>query len=218
LKDKFLLRSTFDAIIFRDVIPRFKIRNPLGLEALARYLISNPGKPFSYRKLIQIANINHEDTIKSYIEFLEKAYLLFNIPRFNYSLKKQAANLKKTYPGDTSFTRFSGSLFSEERGRLLETIVCNQIVRQGYNLFYWRDEREREVDFVVCEGLKPLSLIQVCDTIDNEKVWKRETGSLFAAAKALGVNELLLLTNTTGNIKTVNGIRVQSVLDWLLDV
>ncbi len=218
LKDKFLLRSTFDAIIFRDVIPRFNIRNPLGLEALARYLMSNPGKLFSFRKLIPVTNIKHEDTVKSYVEFLERAYLLFNLPRFDYSIRKQAANQKKFYPGDTSFTRFSGSLFSEERGRLLETIVCNQLARLGYHLFYWKDEREREVDFVVCEGLRPLSLIQVCDTIENEKVWKRETESLFLASKALGVDELILLTNSTRNIKAVEGITVKSVMDWLLRV
>jgi hypothetical protein len=216
LKDKFLLKSTFDAILFRDVIPRFDIRNPLGLEALARYLVSNPGKPFSYRKLTSIANIRHEDTIKSYIEFLEKAYLIFNLPRFNYSIKKQAANLKKVYPADTSFTRFSGNLFSEERGRLLETLVCNQITRQGNDVFYWKDEKDREVDFVVCEGLRPLSLIQVCETIDTEKVWKRETGSLVVAAEALGVSDLLLLTNNPKGFKPIDGIKVKSVIDWLM--
>lgn len=216
LKDKFLLKATFDAIIFRDVIPRFDIRNPLGLEALARYLVSNPGKPFSYRKLTSVANIKHEDTIKSYIEFLEKAYLIFNLPRFNYSIKKQAVNLKKVYPADTSFTRFSGSLFSEERGRLLETLVCNQIARQGNDVFYWKDEKEREVDFVVCEGLRPLSLIQVCETIDKEKIWKRETESLIIAAEALGVNDLLLLTNNSKNFKSTEGILAKSVMDWLM--
>jgi len=216
LKDKFLLKATFDAIIFRDVIPRFDIRNPLGLEALARYLVSNPGKPFSYRKLTSLANIKHEDTIKSYIEFLEKTYLIFNLPRFSYSIKKQAANLKKVYPADISFTRFSGSLFSEERGRLLETLVCNQIVRRGNDVFYWKDEKEREVDFVVCEGLRPISLIQVCETIDNEKIWKRETESLLIAAEALGVNDLILLSNNPKNFKSAKGILVKSLMDWLI--
>lgn len=217
LKDKLLLRSTFDAIIFRDVIPRFDIRNPLGLEALARYLISNPGKPFSYRNLTSVSNIRHEDTVKTYIGFLEKAYLIFNLPRFDYSIRKQAANLKKVYPADVSFTRFSGSLFSDERGRLLETIVCNQLVSKGYSLFYWKDEREREVDFVVCVGLKPVSLIQVCETIENEKVWKRETESLLNAKVSLGLEDAILLVYQHTEMPAVEGITVRTVLDWLLD-
>lgn len=218
LKDKFLLKSTFDAILFRDVIPRYDIRNPLGLEALARYLVSNPGKPFSFRSLTKVTNVKHEDTLSNYVQYLEKAYLIFNLPRFDYSLSKQAVNLKKVYPADTSFTRFSGSIFSEERGRLLETIVCNHLARKGKNLFYWKDERNREVDFVVCEGLKPLSVIQVSENTDDERVWKRETESLLSAGGALGVDDLMILVNNISRKATVGNITVKSVLDWLMDL
>jgi predicted AAA+ superfamily ATPase len=217
LKDKYLLKATFDAILFRDVIPRFDIRNPLGMEALARYLVSNPGKPFSYRNLSKVTSIKHEDTVKSYIGFLEKSYLFFTLPFFDYSIKKQAANLKKVYPADTSFTRFSGTLFSDEKGRLLETIVCNHNVSKGYNLFYWKDEKGREVDFVICEGLKPIRLVQVAETIDNSKVWKRETESLLSARAAFGGIDSIVLTNNITETPKVEGIAVKSVLDWILE-
>ncbi|NTV83111.1 MAG: ATP-binding protein [Bacteroidales bacterium] len=216
MKDKFLLKSTFDSIIFRDVIPRFSIQNPAGIEALARYLVSNPGKPVSFRKLTPIANVRHEDTVKSYVEYLEKAYLFNILPRFDYSIRKQAVNLKKIYPADTSFTRHSGSLFSEDRGRLLETVVSNEFRRKGKDLFYWKDVREREVDFVVCEGLKPLSLIQVCERIEDEKVLKRETAALLLAGDELAVKDLILLTEAVPALPVPNGIRVVSVLDWLI--
>lgn len=216
LKDKFLLKSTFDSIIFRDVIPRFSIQNPSGIESLARYLVSNPGKPVSFRKLTTIANVRHEDTVKSYVEYLEKAYLFNILPRFDYSIRKQTVNLKKIYPADTSFTKYSGSLFSEERGRLLETVVSNELKRRGRDLFYWKDIREREVDFVVCEGLKPLSLIQVSERIEDEKVMKRETTALFLAGEELAVTDLILLTESAPALPVPEGIRVVSVLDWLI--
>jgi len=216
LKDKFLLKSTFDSIIFRDVIPRFNIQNPTGIESLARFLVSNPGKSFSYRKLTPVANVRHEDTVKSYVDYLEKAYLFHVLTRFDYSIKKQIVNLKKIYPADTSFTRHSGSIFSEESGRLLETIVCNELQRNNHNLFYWKDARDREVDFVVCEGLTPISLIQVCEKIENEKVMKRETAALLLAGDELAVEDLILLTETTPALPVPNGIRVVSVLDWLI--
>ena len=217
LKDRFLLKSTFDAILFRDVIPRYDVRNPLGLEALARYLVSNPGKSFSYRSLVAVTNVKHEDTLSNYVHFLERAYLIFNLSRFDYSLRKQAVNLKKVYPADTSFTRFSGSLFSEERGRLLETIVCNQLARTGNNLFYWKDERNREVDFVVCQGLKPVSLYQVSDNLDDERVRKRETESLRIAGEVLQIRDLTLLVNSSRNIPEVKDISITSVMEWLLE-
>lgn len=217
MQDKFLLKSTFDSIIFRDVIPRFSIQNPAGIEALARYLVSNPGKPVSFRKLAPIANVRHEDTVKSYVEYLEKAYLFNILPRFDYSIRKQAINLKKIYPGDTSFTRYSGNLFSDERGRLIETVVCNELKRKDKSLFYWKDVREREVDFVVCQGLKPVSLIQVCERTEDEKVMKRETNVLFLAGEELAVSDLIILTETSPTLPVPKGLRVVSVLDWLME-
>ena len=92
------------------------------------------------------------------------------MPRFDYSIKKQTVNLKKIYPADTSLSKYSGSLFSEERGRMLETVVCYELMRKNFNIFYWKNERGKEVDFVVCQGLKPLYLIQVCERIENVKV------------------------------------------------
>jgi len=216
-KDSYLLKSYFDSILFRDVIPRANIQNAAGMEALARYLVSNPGKPFSFRKLVPIANVKHEDTVKSYTDILEKAYMFTFVPRFNFSIRKQMANLKKIYPADTSFARFSGSLFSEERGRLLETVICNELKRKNFDIFYWKNERGKEVDFVVCEGLKPVSLIQVCERIENDKVMKRETDPLFLAADEFKVSDLILLTDTLPDLKIPSGISVQSVLHWLVE-
>jgi len=216
-KDSYLLKAYFDSILFRDVIPRTNIQNSAGMEALSRYLVSNPGKPFFFRKLIPVTNVKHEDTVKSYVDILEKAYMFTLIPRFNFSIKKQMANLKKIYPADTSFTRFSGSLFSEERGRLLETIVCNELKRKNFDIFYWKNERGKEVDFVLCEGLKPIALIQVCERIEDEKMMKRETEPLLVAAEELKVSDLILLTDITPNFRAPAGISVKSFIEWLVE-
>jgi predicted AAA+ superfamily ATPase len=127
------------------------------------------------------------------------------------------ANLKKIYPADTSFTRFSGSLFSEERGRLLETIICNGLKRKNRDIFYWKNDRGKEVDFVVCDGLKPVSLIQVCERIETEKVMKRETDPMFLAADELKISDLILLTDTLPDLQIPSGISVTSVLNWLVE-
>lgn len=216
-QDKYLLKAYFESILYRDVIPRSNLQNPAGMEALARYLVSNPGKPFSFRNLIPVSNVRHEDTVKSYVNHLEKAYLVDVVSRFDFSLRKQMVNQKKCYPADTSLTKYSGTLFSEERGRLIETIVYNELKRKGRDIFYWKNERGKEVDFVVCDGLKPELLIQVCEQIGNEKVMKRETDSLLLAREELNVNKLLLITDTIPAIRPPEGIRMIPLLDWLLE-
>jgi len=215
-KDGTLIKTTFNSILYRDIVPRFGIQNALALETLARYLVSNPGKPISFRSLSTLIGIKHEDTAKNYLSYLEKAYLFESLLRFDFSIRKQMVNLKKIYPADTSLTKHAGNLFSEERGRLLETIVFNEIKRRGHDLFYWKNERGKEVDFVVCDGLKPKQLIQVTDVIENEKQLKRETDPLFLAADELKVKDLLLLTNRTDTFPLPEKIQVKSFISWLI--
>jgi predicted AAA+ superfamily ATPase len=214
-KDGTLIKTTFDSILYRDIVPRFGIQNALALETLARYLVSNPGKPSSFRSLSSLMGIKHEDTAKNYLAYLEKAYLFESLLRFDFSIRKQMMNLKKIYPADTGLTRHAGNLFSEERGRLLETIVFNELKRRGHELFYWKNERGKEVDFVVCKGLKPKQLIQVTDVIENEKQLKRETDPLLLAAEELKVKDLLLLTNKSGSFLLPEKIQMKSFISWL---
>lgn len=214
-KDGTLIKTTFNSILYRDIVPRFGIQNALALETLARYLVSNPGKPSSYRSLSSLMGIKHEDTAKNYLSHLEKAYLFESLLRFDFSIRKQLVNLKKIYPADTGLTRHAGNLFSEERGRLLETIVFNELKRRGHDLFYWKNERGKEVDFVVCDGLKPKQLIQVTDVIENERQFKRETDSLFLAAEDLKVNDLLLLSNRSAIFPLPEKIQMQTFISWL---
>jgi uncharacterized protein len=216
-QEKPLLRSTFEAILYRDVMPRFSIQNPAGMEMLARYLISNPGKLFSYRRLTEVANVKHEDTVKTYIDHLEKSYLITLVSRFDYSIRKQIVNQKKCYPADTSITRFSGNMFSEERGRLLETIVGNHLLRQGHQIHYWKNEQGKEVDFVASNGLKPHTLIQVSEQLNDDRVTKREISALLLGAEVLKVDRLILLTDKEPHVHVPAGIIAKSIIDWMYE-
>ncbi len=115
-----LLKSYFHSILYRDVVPRFSIQHIDALERLVRYLISNPGNSISYRNLALLTGLKHEDTVKNYISYIEKAYLFTTLYKFDFSLRKQHANMKKIYPADTGFIRHLGQHASANSGRLLE--------------------------------------------------------------------------------------------------
>jgi len=216
LKNSDLLKAYFESILFRDIIPRFAIQNIQGLELLSRYMISNPGKLFSYRNLTEISNVKHEETVKNYIHHLEKAYLLQTITKFDYSLKKQAANQKKAYPIDTGFVNHAGKLFSDETGRLLETIVFTELRRRGYDIFYWKDSRGKETDFVVCNGLNPRMLIQVTEKITSPKQLARETDALLEAEKYFNTGNPILITRSELNLPLPGNIKHFHCINWLL--
>lgn len=215
-KNSALLKAYFESILFRDIIPRSAIQNIQGLEMLSRYMISNPGKLFSYRNLTEISNVKHEETVKNYIHHLEKAYLLQTITKFDYSLRKQAANQKKAYPIDTGFVNHAGKLFSDETGRLLEAIVFTELRRRGYDIFYWKDSRGKETDFVVCNGLNPRMLIQVTERITSPKQLERETDALLEAENYFNTGNPILITRSDLNLPLPENIKHYQCINWLL--
>mgnify|MGYP001341939864 CR=1 FL=1 len=97
------------------------------------------------------------------------------------------------------------------------TALIRKGTSQEKSLFYWKDERNREVDFVVCDGLKPLSIIQVSENTDDERIWKRESEALLSAGEALGVKDLMILDNNSTRRHLIENIPVKSILDWLLE-
>ncbi len=217
-KNADLLKVYFESILFRDIIPRFSVQNVRGIETLARYMLSNPGKFFSYNRLKGIADVGHETTVKDYINHLEKAFLLHAITKYDHSIRKQMANLKKAYAADNGLVNHAGTLYTAESGRLLETIVFNELIRRGYDVYYWKDNKDREIDFVVCSGLSPVMLIQVTDSISNHKQFQRETLAMLEADQYFGTGKCLLITRGEITPEIPEGITHIQCFRWLLEV
>ena len=106
----------------------------------------------------------------------------------------------KLYVSDPAFiSYFSGVLGSEEElGWRLENIVCLELLRRRADddteIYYYR-EGSCDIDFCLVRHGKIVRLVQVAYTIQGDKTRKRETESLFAAAKRTGCRDLLLITD-----------------------
>lgn len=95
LKDPKILQSLLSDSLLRDIAVRHKIRNVKQLNELAIFLITNVAKEFSYNSLRKMFNLGSTNSISKFISFLEESYLLFSLPKFDYSLKKQIVNPKR---------------------------------------------------------------------------------------------------------------------------
>ncbi|OFY66122.1 MAG: hypothetical protein A3H98_12015 [Bacteroidetes bacterium RIFCSPLOWO2_02_FULL_36_8] len=133
-----VLQGLVSDILYRDIIVRHTIRNYAGLQVLTNYLLSNVGKEFSYTKLKDSFGISSVNTIISLIHYLEDCYLLFTVPKFDYSLKKQSKNPKKIYAVDSGIIRAITLSFTDDLGRILENIVFIHLLRRNYKVFYFR--------------------------------------------------------------------------------
>jgi len=91
----------------------------------------------------------------------------------------------KVYATDTGLRNAVSFQVSSDYGKLYENVVAVEIRRRGKEIYYWRDYEQREVDFVIKEGLDVTRLIQVCYDIEDPKVKKREIKALLKASSEL---------------------------------
>ncbi len=210
-----ILQELLNDIISRDIVARHKIRNIKTIKEMALYLLTNVGKEFSYNNLKKMFNLGSTNSVISFISYFEDSYLLFTIPKFDYSLKKQLVNPKKIYSIDNGLSNVNSAFFSEDRGRMLENVVFINL-RKKYNAIFYFQEKN-ECDFVVKEGTKIVEAIQVCYNL-NEDNKDREIRGLIETMEKFRLKESLILTYDQEDELKVNNkkIKVLPVWRWLL--
>jgi len=209
-----ILQELFNDIIIRDITLRYNLRNPKLVKELALYLLSNVGKEFSYQGLKKLFNLGSVNTIISIVGYFENSYLLFTIPQFDFSYRKQVANKKKVYSIDTGLIKANSVSFSQDKGRMLENIVFTQLKRMGLEVFYFK--KERECDFITRDSKKELNAYQVCFEL-NEDNRDREVNGLIEALNYLKQKVGFILTLDQHDELELNSkkIIVKPVYTWM---
>lgn len=215
-RDLELSRGYFEDILNKDVLVRYNIREGRALKDLALFLLSNVGKAYSYPTLRSITGIKSLSTIKNYIDYFQNVFLLYQVPRFDYSLKKQKVSSSKIYTIDNSFLKTVAFNFSENEGQRLENLVLVELLRRKKELYYHSEKKE--CDFVLREGLRVSEAIQVSVNLNNPETKKREIEGLKEAMEAYKLDRGLLLTFEEDDILDTGGreIVVKPVWRWLL--
>ena len=216
-RDEDYLKSLYESILYRDVLVRNKLINEKELLQLVYYLASNVSKLSSFNGLTKIVGVKNANTISNYVSFLQDTYLIFQISKFDYSLKKQILNPKKTYFIDNALICRLGFMFSEEKGRLLENIVFLELRRRRLEIFYHHNLHE--CDFIIRQGNTIVQAIQVCYSFDSNETRLRETKGLRDAMNQYSLAEgLILLQDAQEQTLEENGkiIRIMPVWKWLL--
>ena len=160
-----LLEHTYSDIIYRDIIARYSIKEQLAFRELALYLMSNPGMKISYGKLSKQLGFRSSTSVKEYISHMEDVYLLFQIHKFDWSLKRSLLAPRKVYPVDNGLSCAVAFRLSPNRGHLLETAVFNQLRRFG-SPWYYADRKE--CDFVIENSDSGYHCIQACWHLEGD--------------------------------------------------
>lgn len=215
--DVAITRQYFEDILTKDVLLRYRIREIKELKNLVLYLISNPGGIYSYSTLKSVSGIKSLSTIKKYIDYLISVYLLYQIRRFDYSVKKQSVSSSKIYAGDNSFLKTVSFTFSENTGQKLENLVFLHFIRKGAEVYYHRGKKE--CDFVIKEGIQITGAVQVSAELHDPVVRKREISGLMEAMDSYKLESGLILTMETEEpdiLLNDKKIEILPVWKWML--
>jgi uncharacterized protein len=216
-KDEEILSTLYENIMYKDILYRYAIHEKKAFRELAHYTLSNTAKEFSYRNISRLLGIRSDTSTKNYLSYMEEAFLLFQVSKYDYSLKKQYVSNKKIYCIDNGLSTRVAFRISQDSGRLLENMVFIELCRRNYQVYFHRELKE--CDFVCLRNNTVVSLIQVCDYLRPENK-KRETEGLSEAMKIYRLSEGYILTRGKSETITFPGtkqiIRVTNIIDWLL--
>ena len=214
------LKIYYDSILLRDIVARHSLTNYRALEEMSAFLLANNASCNSTNNLKKTFAISF-DSARNYTSYLEDAYLIFQLRRFDWSVKKQLVNPRKFYSIDTGLSNCVSFQTGARKGQNLENIIFLELLRRKCDIYYYKTKNNREVDFLVKEGKEVTELIQVSYSIEDEKTRKREVMAMKTAVDELSISGpircTLLTMDKSGQIDR-NGLQVdvRNVIDWLL--
>lgn len=215
--------SLIEAVITKDIMPRFHVRNANGLKTLANHLINNFGQIVNMTDLVDVLKIGSDKTTRNYIDYLTQAFLIVPLTKFSYKSSERLRN-SKMYVVDTGMLTYRPeALSSESLGWRLENAVYLELLRRNLplhrDIYYYRPTaRAKEVDFVVAERGNAIELVQVSYDIGNPKTLSRELTALADASNKTGCKQLTLIACSESRKEVVAGLEINiiSAIEWLL--
>ena len=215
-KDASLARQYYQDIITKDILLRYSFRNKKDVEQFGLYTISNASKIISYNKIRATIGIKSLETVKKYLDAFTESYILYQLSKYDHSIKKQLANPTKIYAGEIGFITQVGFAFSKNSGRVLENLAFLELKRREQEIYYHK--KKHECDFVIKQGTTITQAIQVCYELTQENK-QREIQGLIEACKEHKLQEGTILTHNQEETKKENNItiHIKPIWKWLLE-
>jgi len=91
-----LLKELTDSYLFKDILEFQKIRNFEVIRSLVKALSLQIGNEVSYHELSSLLGID-KNTVRSYIDLLEKNFIVFRLSPYARNKRKEISKLRKIY-------------------------------------------------------------------------------------------------------------------------
>lgn len=145
-----------ERLVREDIADLERVHELDKIELLLEHLPKTVGSPLSVNSLREDLEVNHK-TVSHWLDIFEKTYASFRIPPFGSAKIKAVKKEQKLYMWDWATVedlslRFE-NLIALHLLRLVHYLIdCKGIKAE---LRFFRDDRKREVDFIVLKNAKP---------------------------------------------------------------
>lgn len=195
---KEIILNYFNALIRRDIIEKFKIRNEEVLKDLLKLLMNATHFTGTriFNNLKSLGHIVGKSTILKYISYINDSFFMDELLEFSPKVKNQLQRERKIYFIDNGFIGLMNPRLNLKEGRFLENSVYYHLRRHYKNadIYYMRAEKSEEVDFVLIDDVQGKKMIQVSYNLDLASTREREIRALALMGKKLGLNEGDIIT------------------------
>ena len=210
-----IVRDIYNSTIFSDIVKRNQVRKIDQLERVVKYTFNNVGNTFSAKSISDYLKAEHRsldnETVYSYLDKLEKAYLLHRCSRYDLRGKEILKTQEKFYLADVSLRYCVLGYNTDSVASSLENIVYLELCRRGYSVNIGKIG-DGEIDFVAVRQNEKI-YVQVTQEINSEKTEKREYARLLEIPDNYPKFVLTTDTFAGGNYE---GIKTMHIADFLL--
>ncbi len=157
-QEKEILKNLAESYLYKDILILGNIKKPELLERLLQALAYQIGSIVSYNELANLLGVAKE-TIASYIQLLEKAFVIFKVSTFSRNLRNEIKMSKKIYFYDNGIRNaiikaYNPIELRNDKGALWENfLIAERIKFLSYNniycnYYFWRNKDQQEIDWI----------------------------------------------------------------------
>lgn len=208
-----IVEGIYNSVITRDITKRHNITNFDLFNRVVKYVIENVGKTFSANAIVKFMKGEGRtlsvETVYNYLEWLEKAFVIYRCQRYDMQGKTVLKTQEKFYLADASLKYCMLGFNPKSIAAMLENIVYFELRRKGYDVYIGKNAA-KEIDFVAVRRDEQL-YVQVCRNFPEAS--EREVANLLEIKDHYPKYVVTLDELAGGNI---NGVKIVHLVDFLL--
>ena len=210
-----IVKDIYNSTIFSDIVRRNQVKKIDQLERVVKYTFNNIGNTFSAKSISNYFKSEQRkidnETVYSYLEKLQKAYILHKCSRYDLQGKNILKTQEKFYLSDVSLRYSALGYAVDSIASSLENIVYLELKRRGYDVYIGKI-KDKEIDFVATKQNEKI-YVQVTQEIKSEKTQKREYEQLLEIRDNYPKYVVMADDFAGGNYE---GIKTMNIVDFLL--